>query len=110
MKTSNILSALLLAGASSAQTPAGFTPVVTQKLEVTFGTKNIATPGQAMSKTDTSRQPTIGLNGPANGTYIWMMIGKFVLRSYVAFHIPFNLGKMLTVPRQILMRTVPISY
>ncbi|KAI3325188.1 PEBP-like protein [Xylariaceae sp. AK1471] len=74
MKTSNILSALLLAGVSSAQTPVGFTPSVTQKLEVTFGTKNIATPGQPMAKTDTSRQPTIGLSSAANGTYIWMLI------------------------------------
>jgi hypothetical protein len=76
MKTSNILSALILAGVSSAQTPAGFTPAVTQKLEVTFGTKSIETPGQPMAKTDTSRQPTIGLSGNATGTYIWMLIGE----------------------------------
>ncbi|KAJ8105412.1 hypothetical protein ONZ43_g7436 [Nemania bipapillata] len=74
MKTSNIVSALLLAGVSSAQTPAGFTPAVTAKLEVTFGAKNIATGGQAMTKAETARQPTIGLSGTANGTYIWMLI------------------------------------
>jgi hypothetical protein len=77
MKTLNILPALLLAGVSSAQTPTGFSPAVVEKLDVTFGTKNIATPGQPMSKSDTSRQPTIGLTGTANGTYIWMLIGEF---------------------------------
>ncbi|KAI0397070.1 PEBP-like protein [Xylariaceae sp. FL0594] len=74
MKLSDILTALVLAGITSAQTPAGFTPAVTQKLEVTFGTKSIETPGQAMTKTETSRQPTIGLSGNATGTYIWMLI------------------------------------
>ncbi|TGJ79815.1 hypothetical protein E0Z10_g8962 [Xylaria hypoxylon] len=76
MKTTNILSALLLAGVSSAQTPAGFTPAVTQKLEVTFGSKNVATGGQPLTKADTARQPTIGISGPVNGSYIWMLIGK----------------------------------
>ncbi|GAP90526.2 putative PEBP-like protein [Rosellinia necatrix] len=74
MKTTNIISALLLAGVSYAQTPTGFIPVVTEKLEVTFGTKNVATGGQALTKAETSRQPTIGLSGTANGTYIWMLI------------------------------------
>ncbi|KAF2970794.1 hypothetical protein GQX73_g2746 [Xylaria multiplex] len=60
MKTANIVSALLLAGVSSAQTPTGFTPVVTEKLEVTFGTKNVETGGQPLTKADTARQPTIG--------------------------------------------------
>ncbi|KAI1390607.1 PEBP-like protein [Hypoxylon trugodes] len=73
MKGSSILSALAFAGISAAQTPEGFTPAVTQKLEVTFGTKSV-TPGLALSKSDTSRQPTIGLSIPANGTYIWMLI------------------------------------
>ncbi|OTA52211.1 PEBP-like protein [Hypoxylon sp. EC38] len=73
MKGSSILSALAFAGFSAAQTPEGFTPVVTQKLEVTFGTKSV-TPGLALQKTETSRQPTIGLNGTASGTYIWMLI------------------------------------
>ncbi|KAI1749765.1 phosphatidylethanolamine-binding protein [Xylaria castorea] len=74
MKAANIVSALILAGVSSAQTPAGFTPAVTQKLEVTFGTKNIATGGQAMTKAETARQPTIGISVPANQTYVWMLI------------------------------------
>ncbi|KAI0378553.1 PEBP-like protein [Hypomontagnella monticulosa] len=73
MKGSSILSALALAGVSAAQTPAGFTPAVEQKLEVTFGTKSV-TPGLALTKQETSRQPTIGLSIPANGTYLWMMI------------------------------------
>ncbi|KAI0403992.1 phosphatidylethanolamine-binding protein [Xylaria palmicola] len=74
MKTTTIVSALLLAGVSSAQTPPGFTPAVTAKLEVTFGSKNVATGGQALTKADTARQPTIGLSGPADGTYIWMLV------------------------------------
>ncbi|KAI1746103.1 phosphatidylethanolamine-binding protein [Xylaria scruposa] len=74
MKPVNIVSALIFAGVSSAQTPAGFTPAVTEKLEVTFGTKNIATGGQAMTKAETARQPTIGLSGTANQTYVWMLI------------------------------------
>ncbi|KAI0490301.1 phosphatidylethanolamine-binding protein [Xylaria cf. heliscus] len=74
MKTANIVSALILAGVSVAQTPSGFTPAVTEKLEVTFGTKNVATGGQALTKAETARQPTIGISGTANGTYIWMLI------------------------------------
>ncbi|KAI0205313.1 phosphatidylethanolamine-binding protein [Astrocystis sublimbata] len=74
MKVSNIVSALVLAGVSSAQTPPGFTPEVTAKLEVTFGSKNVAQGGQAMTKAETARQPTIGLSGPADQTYLWMMI------------------------------------
>lgn len=75
MKGSGILSALALASFSAAQTPAGFEPVVEQKLEVAFGTKSV-TPGLALAKTDTARQPTIGLSTPADGTYLWMMIGE----------------------------------
>lgn len=74
MKTANIVSALLLAGVSYAQTPAGFTPAVTDKLEVTFGSKNVATGGQALTKAETARQPTIGISGTADGTYLWMLI------------------------------------
>ncbi|KAI1171915.1 phosphatidylethanolamine-binding protein [Nemania sp. FL0916] len=74
MKATSIVSALLLAGVSSAQTPAGFTPAVTEKLEVTFGTKSIATGGQSMTKAETARQPTIGIPVPANGTYLYMLI------------------------------------
>ncbi|KAI1474063.1 hypothetical protein K445DRAFT_307537 [Daldinia sp. EC12] len=73
MKTSGILSALALVGISAGQTPPGFEPAVEQKLEVTFGTKSV-TPGLAFAKTETSRQPTIGLSIPANGTYVWMLI------------------------------------
>ncbi|KAI1652421.1 PEBP-like protein [Daldinia decipiens] len=73
MKSFSVLSALAFAGISAAQTPSGFTPVVEQKLEVTFGSKSV-TPGLALAKTETSRQPTIGLSIPANGTYLWMLI------------------------------------
>ncbi|KAI1813555.1 PEBP-like protein [Poronia punctata] len=74
MKSSSILSPLILACVSSAQTPDGFSPAVAEKLEVVFGTQSIETPGQSMPKTSTSQQPTIGLSGTVNGTYIWMMI------------------------------------
>ncbi|KAG4218874.1 hypothetical protein PC116_g32646, partial [Phytophthora cactorum] len=80
MKTSGILSALALVGISAGQTPPGFEPAVEQKLEVTFGTKSV-TPGLAFAKTETSRQPTIGLSIPANGTYVWMLI---VIRDFKA--------------------------
>ncbi|GAW23892.1 hypothetical protein ANO14919_134690 [Xylariales sp. No.14919] len=83
MKTTNVVTALLLAGVSSAQTPVGFTPAVTDKLEVTFGSKNVATGGQPLTKADTARQPTIGISGPADGTYIWMLIGKSSYRSTI---------------------------
>lgn len=79
MKGSSIFSALALAGVSVAQTPSGFTPAVEQKLEVTFGTKSV-TPGLALSKADTARQPTIGLSIPVNGSYVWMMIGEFAFK------------------------------
>ncbi|KAI1080790.1 PEBP-like protein [Whalleya microplaca] len=74
MKSSNVFSALLLTGISSAQTPAGFEPAVEQKLEITFGTKAVSEPGLALTKAETTRQPTIGLSGEAAGTYLWMMI------------------------------------
>ncbi|KAI1098276.1 PEBP-like protein [Jackrogersella minutella] len=73
MKGSSIISVLALAGVSAAQTPEGFTPVVEQKLEVTFGTKSV-TPGLAFAKTETSAQPKIGLNGTVSGSYVWMLI------------------------------------
>ncbi|KAH9901773.1 PEBP-like protein [Xylariomycetidae sp. FL2044] len=80
MKTSTdvlpTLLLLLLPALATAQTPAGFEPAVSQKLEVTFGAKAVTEPGTALTKTDTARQPTIGLAAgtAANGTYLWMMI------------------------------------
>lgn len=85
MKTTSIVSGLLLAGITSAQTPTGFTPAVTEKLKVTFGTKDVATGGQPLTKADTARQPIIGISGPANGTYIWMMIGELTIPSAFIF-------------------------
>jgi phosphatidylethanolamine-binding protein len=51
MKTSSVVSALLLAGGSVAQTPAGFTPNVKAHLDVIFGTKAVNPPGMALAKT-----------------------------------------------------------
>ncbi len=45
-----IASALLFAGAVSAQTPAGFVPEVKDKLEITFGSKTVDTPGANLAK------------------------------------------------------------
>ncbi|KAH6648352.1 phosphatidylethanolamine-binding protein [Truncatella angustata] len=75
MKTSIAVSALVLACQTLAQTPTGFTPSVAAHLDVIFGSKVVNPPGTPLSKSDTSRQPTIGTTIQLNGTYyIWMMI------------------------------------
>ncbi|KAI1255746.1 hypothetical protein MGN70_002486 [Eutypa lata] len=75
MKVSQIISTAGLAAVSLAQTPPGFTPSVETKLEVIFGTKAVATPGDAFTKTETAQQPSIGTTTTLNGTaYLWMMI------------------------------------
>ena len=51
MKVSQIISTASLAAVSLAQTPPGFTPSVETKLEVIFGSKAVATPGDAFTKT-----------------------------------------------------------
>ncbi|KAK3995003.1 phosphatidylethanolamine-binding protein [Cladorrhinum sp. PSN332] len=59
----------------SAQTPPGFTPEAKSKLEVTYGSKSITTPGTSFTRAETSRQPTIGtLDAPLNGTYLWLLV------------------------------------
>ncbi|KAK4240934.1 phosphatidylethanolamine-binding protein 4 [Achaetomium macrosporum] len=75
---STIVSALLLAGVVSAQTPAGFVPEVKDKLEIIFGSKAVETPGASFTRAETARQPTIGTSdAPLTGpSYLWMMIGK----------------------------------
>ncbi len=66
-----------LVSAQTAQTPPGFAPAVNAKLEIIFGSKAVATPGQALTKAETAKQPTIGTADAAlTGTYLWMMIGK----------------------------------
>ncbi|ORY57521.1 phosphatidylethanolamine-binding protein [Pseudomassariella vexata] len=74
MKVSSAFSALLVAGPATAQTPAGFTPSVSTRLDLTFGSKNVATPGTALTKSDTAQPPTLGLATQPNGTYLWLMI------------------------------------
>ncbi|KAK4152488.1 phosphatidylethanolamine-binding protein 4 [Chaetomidium leptoderma] len=71
-----ISSALLLASAVSAQTPAGFVPEVKDKLEILFGTKAVEAPGASLAKAETAMQPTIGTSdAPLTGpSYLWMMI------------------------------------
>ena len=50
LSITTLSSALLLAGAVSGQTPAGFTPEVKDKLEIVFGTKAVETPGASLAK------------------------------------------------------------
>jgi len=64
-----------LATLASAQTPEGFTPAVTAKLEVTFGSKSV-TPGLSLTKAETARIPTIGSSAKLNGTYLLFVIGE----------------------------------
>lgn len=75
MKLSILSSLASLAALASAQTPPGFVPAVTTKLEVIFGTKSV-TPGLALTKAETARIPTIGMTTPLTGTYLFMVIGK----------------------------------
>ncbi|KAI0598836.1 phosphatidylethanolamine-binding protein [Biscogniauxia sp. FL1348] len=66
---------LILAGLSAAQTPEGFEPAVEAKLDVTFGTKAVETPGTALTKAETAQRPTIAFSGAAaDKSYLWMMI------------------------------------
>ncbi|KAI1491394.1 phosphatidylethanolamine-binding protein [Biscogniauxia mediterranea] len=66
---------LLFAGLSGAQTPEGFEPAVEAKLDITFGTKAVETPGTALTKAETAQQPTIAFSGAAaDKSYLWMMI------------------------------------
>ncbi len=50
MKASQIISMAGLAAVSLGQTPPGFSPSVEEKLEVTFGSKTVSTPGVAFTK------------------------------------------------------------
>ncbi|KAK4464766.1 phosphatidylethanolamine-binding protein [Cladorrhinum samala] len=72
------VTALLLAlpGLVYSQTPPGFTPSTTSRLEVTYGTKSITTPGTSFTKAETSKAPTIGTTTPLpqNGTYLYFLI------------------------------------
>ncbi|KAK3942554.1 phosphatidylethanolamine-binding protein [Diplogelasinospora grovesii] len=72
---------LTVAGLASAQTPPGFSPEVTARLEIIFGTKSVMTPGQSMTKAETAKQPTVGISDSPtslSGTYLWMMIDQDV--------------------------------
>ncbi|KAK3369971.1 phosphatidylethanolamine-binding protein [Podospora didyma] len=73
--TVTTLVVLAAAGLVSAQTPAGFEPAVTARLDLVFGSKVITAPGTSLTKAETAKQPTIGTSDVAlNGTYLWMMI------------------------------------
>ncbi|KAL1836609.1 hypothetical protein VTJ49DRAFT_4884 [Mycothermus thermophilus] len=74
--TSTITSILLLAGLASAQTPPGFVPEVSEKLEIIFGDKVVQTAGESLTREETARQPTLGTrDAPLTGeSYLWMMI------------------------------------
>ncbi|KAK6221313.1 hypothetical protein LQW54_001412 [Pestalotiopsis sp. IQ-011] len=83
MKVPNSLAVLLFAcGSSLAQTPAGFTPNVTAHLDVVFGTKVVDPPGTALSKSDTSKQLSIGTSAPLNGSYLWMLIDLYASTNF----------------------------
>ncbi|KAK0727796.1 phosphatidylethanolamine-binding protein [Lasiosphaeria miniovina] len=71
---------VLAAGALvAAQTPAGFTPEVTARLDLVFGAKTVTVPGTSLTKAETAKQPTIGTTDAVlNGTYLWMMIDQDV--------------------------------
>ncbi|KXX74122.1 Phosphatidylethanolamine-binding protein 4 [Madurella mycetomatis] len=70
-----LIPALFLTGLASAQTPEGFAPEVTAKLDIIFGTKAVDTPGASFTRAETARQPIIGTSdAPLTGTYLWMMI------------------------------------
>lgn len=45
-----LISTLFLAGPVSAQTPPGFTPEVTAKLDIIFGTKAVESPGASLTR------------------------------------------------------------
>jgi hypothetical protein len=83
---------LLVASTVVAQTPPGFSPSTTTNLVVKYGSKNL-TPGQSLGKAgrllkpakevdidirqDTGKAPILGsTEGPLNGTFIFVMIGK----------------------------------
>ncbi|KAI1632731.1 phosphatidylethanolamine-binding protein [Biscogniauxia mediterranea] len=73
--TNAVAAMLLFAGLSGAQTPEGFEPAVEAKLEITFGTKAVETPGTALTKAETAQRPTIAFSGAAaDKSYLWMMI------------------------------------
>ncbi|KAH8687256.1 phosphatidylethanolamine-binding protein [Tricladium varicosporioides] len=65
---------LFSATVALAQTPPGFSPNVTDHLEVKYGTK-VVTPGIAMTKADTGKVPTVGtLDVALTGTYILVFL------------------------------------
>ncbi|KAI5919073.1 phosphatidylethanolamine-binding protein [Camillea tinctor] len=76
MKSPDTIAALLLlAGLSAGQTPEGFEPAVETKLDVTFGTKVVETPGTALTRTDTAQRPSIAFSeADPEKYYLWMMI------------------------------------
>jgi hypothetical protein len=79
MKCSIILSSLLLAVPSLAQTPSGFAPGTNATLDVYYGTQYIS-PGLVVKKSITQKAPVIGLtNITLTGKYLLAMIGTLIL-------------------------------
>ncbi|KAK5654906.1 hypothetical protein OQA88_6662 [Cercophora sp. LCS_1] len=73
------ITGLLLAGLASAQTPPGFAPAVTKRLDLVFGTKVVTEPGTSLTKTETAKQPVLGTTDVAlDKTYVWLMIDQDV--------------------------------
>ncbi|KAK1760382.1 phosphatidylethanolamine-binding protein [Echria macrotheca] len=79
MLISSLTWGAVLAGLASAQTPPGFSPAVTERLDLVFGTKVVTVPGTSLTKAETAKQPVLGTTDVVlNGTYLWMMIDQDV--------------------------------
>ncbi|KUJ19620.1 PEBP-like protein [Mollisia scopiformis] len=66
---------LSLASAVWAQTPPGFSPNVTARLDVIFPSATV-TPGLQLQKAAVASMPTIGTETSLSGTYLYLMVGK----------------------------------
>ncbi|CBY01497.1 hypothetical protein LEMA_P002840.1 [Plenodomus lingam JN3] len=72
----SLLAAALMA-AAQAQTPPGFVPEVSTKLEVMFNSTTVETPGQLLSKAATANQPRFALSSDlldSSDTYMLVML------------------------------------
>ena len=59
MLLQSLMSGVMLAGLAAAQTPAGFTPEVKDRLDVIFGTKVISVAGTSLTKAGESSHNAI---------------------------------------------------
>ncbi|CZT01928.1 hypothetical protein WAI453_007874 [Rhynchosporium graminicola] len=79
----SILALLVFSTTISAQTPLNFSPNVTTKLQVKFGSKSVTT-GFALTKAETAKIPTMGTSDEAlKGTYNFFVINLDAPGSFV---------------------------